>query len=237
MCTLSFIADTTSGFKLTSNRDESTLRLPALPPLAYLHHNQQLIYPKDSEAGGTWLAVAENGFVLCLLNGAFTKHERKLPYRQSRGLVIPQFFEWGTVPDFVANFQFTGIEPFTLIIINTNSNELNEVRWNGSSKSLTAKDWNTPHIWSSATLYEPSVVQAREVWFQDFLSQNKNPNLEQMLHFHHFGGNNDSKNRFLMNRENHLQTVSITGIEYTNHQKVMIYEDLLTNTTSEIQLK
>ena len=236
MCTLSFIATPNKGFILTSNRDESTLRKPALHPLTYSHNHTNVTYPKDTEAGGTWLAAADNGFVLCLLNGAFTKHVRKLPYLQSRGLVIPQFFEWNSVADFFSNYRFKGIEPFTLIVLDTNLLEISEIRWNGSDKSIAQKDWGTPHIWSSATLYEPAVILAREKWFQEYVTQRPNPTLDQMLYFHHFGGNNDSQNRILMNRNNVLRTISIAGIEYSSSTKTMIYEDLLTQTKTMIEV-
>jgi uncharacterized protein with NRDE domain len=72
---------------VTSNRDEAVLRT-AIPPKTYLIDGKKITFPKDPKAGGTWYAVAENGILLVLLNGAEEKHEHQPPYKRSRGLVV-----------------------------------------------------------------------------------------------------------------------------------------------------
>lgn len=226
MCTLTYLPTPEGGFILTSNRDELPGRSPLAPPGAHLHHNHTLIYAKDAKAGGTWLAAADNGYTLCLLNGAFNRHTHQPPYRQSRGLVIPDFFAFPNVDDFIKHYPFSGLEPFTLIIIHkTRHTNVYELRWDGLTLHHQMKAAHKPHIWSSVTLYAPEVIAEREHWFRDFLSITPAPHLHDMLHFHHFGGNGDSGNSLVMER-NKVKTLSISSIKHCVDGYFMIHEDL-----------
>jgi hypothetical protein len=234
MCTLTYIPETNNGFLLVSNRDESIAREPALAPEMYLHNGIAVVYPKDTQAGGTWLATAANGFTLCLLNGAFERHLRKPPYRHSRGLVVTGFFNYNDVDVFLTEYDFEGIEPFTLVIIQRTDEQtrIREIRWDGASVYHKEIDGLKPNIWSSATLYDKEVIAEREKWFHHFLVQQPHPDLNDMLQFHHFGGTGDERNDLLMNRDNVLQTISITGIKSCHAGTFMHHEDLLTHTFS-----
>ena len=75
MCTVTIIPQENNGFVLTSNRDEAPDRV-SLAPDFYLVDGIKLLFPKD-KMGGTWIGVSEKNRVVCLLNGAFEKHERK----------------------------------------------------------------------------------------------------------------------------------------------------------------
>lgn len=84
MCTLSFIPVSDTDFIFTTNRDEDPNRV-ALKPQRYNHQGHDLYYPKDSKANGSWIISNSVDTTLCLLNGAFEKHQRQSSYRQSRG--------------------------------------------------------------------------------------------------------------------------------------------------------
>ena len=71
MCTVTFIPGKDRYF-ITSNRDEKMLRKPAIAPQPYVINGNTLVYPRDADAGGTWIAMNENGNAAVLLNGAFT---------------------------------------------------------------------------------------------------------------------------------------------------------------------
>lgn len=237
MCTLTYIPNNTQGFLLTSNRDESVMREPAFTPAIYEHHQTQLMYPKDPQGGGTWILTASNQFTLCLLNGAFERHRPNPPYRQSRGLVVTQFFDYNDAEQFVAEYPFAGIEPFTLVIIHCKSKiTIHEVRWDGTSAYVKVIDGTKPQIWSSATLYEPEVIAARKHWFDSFVTTNPHPELQDMLHFHHFGGTGNAVTDLLINRENILRTVSITAVEVYRERITMHYEDIVAGTSSVLKL-
>lgn len=68
MCTVTVLTQP-GGFLLATNRDESPRRGPALPPEPLRLAGRRVLFPRDSDAGGTWVAVDETGHALCLLNG------------------------------------------------------------------------------------------------------------------------------------------------------------------------
>lgn len=217
---------------LTSNRDEHGQRPAAQLPRRYCIHERALIFPRDPQSGGTWIATAANGFSVCLLNGAFDKHVSQPPYRTSRGSVLLDFFGYDCVKCFVRKYDFTGIEPFTLLVVQAAPLlSLNELRWDGATIHLTDKDPEQPHIWSSVTLYEPPVVRQRERWYAQWLTANPDFVTEDVLNFHRFTGAEDSWNGLRINRHNQLQTVSITAIvQKGSGNQTMVYEDLLRQT-------
>lgn len=226
MCVLTYIPIKSGGYLFTSNRDESVLREAALPPRKYELGGRYVFFPKDPVGGGTWIAGCDR-FTLCLLNGGLEKHIPSPPYRQSRGQIILDFYQFQDIDSFYQNYQFEGIEPFTLIIIDReNSFIINELRWTGTQMLTKQLDGKKPHIWSSVTLYTPQVIQEREQWFLDFLENNPNCTEENVLNFHHFGGKGDIRNSIKMNRENKLKTLSVTQFSISNENFLVRYQDL-----------
>ena len=229
MCTVSFIPVKDKYF-LTSNRDEKVLRKTALPPSFYWGNGSGLLYPKDADAGGTWISLNQNGNAAVLLNGAFSKHDPQPPYRLSRGIIFLDII--GAVrPCFAfTKINLQNIEPFTIIIFESNC--LFECRWDGQQKHCTQLKNCRPYIWSSATLYEKDVVTKRENWFTQWLNKNPHPTQEDILQFHQFTGDGDINNDLKMNRDGKMLTVSVTGIELDKYAAKMKYIDLKNNTTT-----
>lgn len=226
MCTVTYLPTSDCSFILTSNRDESPLRKPASPPEKYNIHQTEVFFPKDQQASGTWIATSL-GFSLCLLNGAFEKHEHKPPYKKSRGIVLLDFFQYKNVEKYSSEYNFNGIEPFTLIILEHISNtKIQEIRWDGKKIHSKKIDPNTPHIRSSATLYSKEIIEHRKKWFKEWLQKNPNYKTDDILSFHHFAGEGDIKNDVIMNR-GIVQTLSISCIHKSASSFEMIYEDLL----------
>ncbi len=223
MCTVTCIP-THKGWYITSNRDERILRKPALIPQHYTNNNHTLLYPKDADAGGTWIVMHSNGNAAVLLNGAFVKHIPQPPYRRSRGLVLIDIItDENPLQNFLeANLQ--GIEPFTLIILADKL--LYECRWDGSMGYHKLLDGSLPHIWSSVTLYEDRIIRKREQWFRDWLIIHPTPEMNDIMHFHQFAGDGDTENDIRMNRSNEMLTVSITGMQIDSAKGNMFYHDL-----------
>jgi len=225
MCTVTYIP-TESGFLLTSNRDEQVTR-PALPPMKYQVHGQTVFFPKEKTAQGTWISTSESLFTLCLLNGGFERHVRQPPYRKSRGLVLLDFFEYNDVEAFAEDYDFEGIEPFTLIIVLCkNARTVHQLTWDGNQIYLEEKSSTKPHIWSSSTLYDEDTRLQREDWFFQFMYNYPDATLDDALFFHHFGGSGDQQNSIVMQREA-VQTISITAIEADAASKRIVHEDLI----------
>jgi hypothetical protein len=226
MCTVTFLPKGKSAYILTSNRDETPKRA-ALSPVPYEVHGRTVFFPKDPLAGGTWIATDESRFTLCLLNGAFEKHPHKPPYKLSRGLMLLDFFKYLNVNDFSSQFDFSGIEPFTLLIIDSQDGlTLTELIWDEDKLHVTPIDITKAHIWSSSTLYPTAVRQERMQWFEKWLASHEHFDQNEIMQFHKTGGKGDHWNDFVMNREGKVQTVSVTSIEKADHFN-MIYEDLL----------
>lgn len=225
MCTVSFIPVKEKVF-ITSNRDEKHWRLPAKLPTHYSFSNCEMIFPKDGDAGGTWISMCNNGNAGVLLNGAFQKHERKQMYNRSRGLVFLDIMDNARPLHAFLKNSLVGIEPFTLIL--WQQNNLYECRWDADEKkhckNLPAY---RPYLWSSSTLYDNEVRKKRELWFAKWLNQHPLPTQEEILQFHRFAGDGDRANNLLMNRNGKVFTVSMTGIEIGTEKGGMIYNDVI----------
>ncbi len=233
MCTVSFLPVSNTEFLLTSNRDELVGRSAAIHPKKNHSFEDELLYPEDPQANGTWICLSKSGFSLCLLNGAFEKHESKPPYRLSRGKVLLDFFNYNDVDKYIKEYDFQGIEPFTLIIIQQNTTKLivHELRWDETILSTQKMDETSPHIWSSATLYTKETIELREIWFKEWIDNKTEYQVDDILSFHHFGGNIDKYTNLIIDR-GEKKTVSITCIEVLNESKKMFYEDLVSTIKS-----
>lgn len=221
MCTVTFIPQA-GGFILTSNRDEDPNREMALPPELYDTDGGKLIFPKDPRGGGSWICTSSS-FTLCLLNGADRFHEKRGPYRHSRGLVVLNFYEYDGVEDFNNRYDLTDVEPFTLVVVDHQQSVLHQLRWNGISRELRRLNWNQAHIWSSFTLYPEEIIEQREQWFDDFLAKHSQGQ-EDVLNFHRFGGTGDIQHDLVMSRHGRVMTISITQITYGSTHHIRYYD-------------
>jgi uncharacterized protein with NRDE domain len=234
MCTVTFLPLDNRDFIITSNRDESPGR-DTFAPALYTIHTIPVYFPKDSRAGGTWFATAQNGHTVVLLNGADKKHTRTLPYRKSRGLVMLDYYLYNDTNAYARQYNFDNIEPFTLVIANAKQGSLFQLMWDGDAVSLAEKDFTKPHIWSSATLYTEEARRLRRLWFDEWLEKNKTYTVENISNFHHFGGTGDIYNDIVMNRDNRVRTVSITSLEKRGGTARLLYEELDTQQQHTLQ--
>jgi hypothetical protein len=229
MCTVSYLPFGETGFILTHNRDEKSTRPIASPPITITIDGEPVVFPQDPQGLGTWMAGSPQRAV-CLLNGAFADHRSQHVYqnfqpRQSRGLVVLHSFQYQTVDEFIAQYDFAGIEPFTLLL--AEAGRLTELRWNGRQRVIFRKAPHRPHIWSSVTLYPAPVVAQREIWFRDWLGQTPDRSPDAVRAFHRSAGADNPENALLMNRQNQYLTVSLTQIVQTGTGSGFRYEDLL----------
>ena len=242
MCTVSFLptpagASLVEGFILTASRDEQASRQRAIFPRRYSLGGRTVFYPKDGQAGGTWIATDEQRYTLCLLNGAFESHEHRLPYRHSRGRVIPDFFGYENEIDFSLHYSFADLEPFTLIVVAYDPDlALIELRWDGTQLHRTLLNASQPHLWSSATLYPKPIRQKRGKWFGEWLAQQTVYSQEKSVLFHQQAGDGDPENDLLMQRPNGIRTISITSVERNEQAHRLYYRDLLTQRATTFRI-
>ncbi|GAA4335257.1 NRDE family protein [Flaviaesturariibacter amylovorans] len=224
MCTVTFLP-TADGVVLTSNRDEQQKRQRALPPEIHPTKRGSILFPKDPDKGGTWIAATATGDAAVLLNGAFRPHTPDRRYTRSRGAVIPMLLaEPGAAAAFQQN-NWDDTEPFTLILYQ--DKRLFECRWDGQWKTVTELDGSRSWIWSSATLYPKETMRRREQWFQKWQSEQATLDWHAVLRFHEEAGDGDRGNDLVMNRNGELLTVSITSVLLGNDDTRMRHRDLL----------
>jgi hypothetical protein len=223
MCTVTFVA-LKDRVLITSSRDEKVMRQPADLPEAHQLSSGKILFPKDRQAGGTWVAMHNNGNVMVLLNGAFKAHTPQPPYRKSRGLVFLDILNSDSPVDMFDEIDLSNIEPFTLII--WQQGNLWENRWDGRDKYSIPLITEQAKIWSSVTLYDEEVIAKRRKWFSKWLKTQQFKSAEQVMAFHEFGGDGDERNDLRMNRDGITKTLSITCMEILPGRSVMHYKDL-----------
>ncbi|MEO5681485.1 MAG: NRDE family protein [Chitinophagaceae bacterium] len=229
MCTVTFIPQHDKVF-ITHNRDEKSSRTKAIAPKEYIINGHTLLFPRDSTAGGTWIALNKNGAAAVLLNGGFTKHIHQPPYRKSRGLA---FLDIIAANDLFLSFHkvdLTGIEPFTTIL--WSNHILYECRWDGVQKHMSKPATGVAHTWSSVTLYDEAIITKRETWFRNWLQEHPEAPMQEIIQFHSSAGDGDMHNDLRMNRNGNMLTVSITAMEIAADKSVMQYLDLHDNARS-----
>jgi uncharacterized protein with NRDE domain len=223
MCTVSFVRVNGSVI-ITSNRDENIQRENAAAPGFHVLPNKKIIFPKDARAGGTWFAVANNGTVVVLLNGAFKKHIAQPPYRKSRGLILLEIIEADKPLSFFKEMNLDNIEPFTIVLYQPA--QLHELRWDGTGKFKKQLDITGNYIWSSATLYSEEIIEKRQNLFQQFVHAPAAVTAEGIHHFH-ANNNGDTENGFIIDRNTGMKTFSITQAVVNYSAVNFLHTDLL----------
>jgi hypothetical protein len=203
MCTVSYIPLAT-GYLLTVNRDEDPKRATLAPQQIRLGGDIKIIAPRDELKGGTWVALDEKGRAACLLNGAFDKHQRQVPYRKSRGHFVFEAMGYPDFGSFIRDCQLHNIEPFTMLMITPG--HICKLVWDGSRKYNWQLPHSSKHLWSSPTLYTPKEHAVREKYFKDAMST-KDGKAATVLQIH----GSDSATPFILDLPG-VRTLSITQI-------------------------
>ena len=222
MCTVTYIPKANNTFVLTSNRDEFVGRT-ALFPRFYDVDGVKMLFPKDVVAGGSWIGISERNRLICLLNGGFENHVRLANYRMSRGVVVKELLKVENVRDAMERFDFSNIEPFTIVAVDWNSHlRATELVWDGEVAHITPLD-DTPRIWSSSTLYDSKMKAKRRAWFADF-GTSTDWGADALFKFHATAGEGDKHIDVRMDR-GLLKTISTTQVEKTVDDCSMTYHD------------
>ena len=234
MCTVTFFCKGEENFILTSNRDEAPKRKTLLPAIHEVN-GSNMLFPKDELAGGTWIGSSDCNRTVCLLNGAFENHVRQGSYKKSRGVVVKEFLAANTIIPLIEGYDFSNIEPFTLIIVDWNKGlQLFELVWDGTEKHFGQLPLE-PRIWSSSSLYNSGMKRMRKRWFSDFLME-KECDEESILYFHHTAGQEDKNTAVLMDR-GFVKTVSITQVHKLGVSVYMNYENIATGEVAKTSLE
>lgn len=120
----------------------------------------------DLVSGGSWIYYSEL-YACCVLNGAYTKHKHRPPYRMSRGLLILELLKYNSIDEFVSEIELNAIEPFTMIMLGLHSTEKKILVWDGREKFVENHSADELIVRSSTPLYSEEEKQAHFNAFRD----------------------------------------------------------------------
>lgn len=223
MCLVSLIP-IVDGYILSSNRDEYPER-DAKEVVSESIQEQKIWYPKDT-AGGSWIILAEDNRAVCLLNGAKYNHERVLPYRLSRGVMMKEFFTYEDPISFFEHYDFWNIEPFTMVIVGGDSRY--EFRWDGNTKHIRTLSPNDTHIWSSSTLYDEESQVRREKMLRSSL-KDATEDYSTIKQAHLIKDENDLSKGLYVKLGDIVETISHTQVIIQKSKCQLIYYNLLSD--------
>lgn len=225
MCTITYLPKKEGAFILTHSRDESIKRELSSPPIKRIIDGVKHLFPVDPVGMGTWIGISETGRTAALLNGGNKEHVHQPPYRHSRGLVILDYFQYSGFHEFFNNYNFEGLEPFTLIIIEDGKIFETIVDEDGPRHEELRDD--EPFIYCSTSLYTPLSRKVRSKKFHQWINGNPLNNRDTILNFH-------QKHLFEMEKDkskvpgNHiLKTVSISSVINSGKKLDFDYFDLV----------
>ena len=222
MCTLTVINLRTDegqlGYRLVMNRDELRTRSRALPPEWREVDGVRAIWPVDPDGGGTWIASAETGLTLALVNSFPTPMPSLPEDRVSRGLIIPRLIASEGVEGVVDGFESIEVEryaPFRLVAVDLAEGE------DGVEPRIAVVDWNREELAVETHLDGPiclvssglgdAVVEPRLGLYEEMLEgAGLSVANQDRFHAHRWGDRPDLSVR--LNREL-ARTVSVTTVE------------------------
>jgi len=233
MCTVSFCPNR-EGWLLTSSRDVRLSRPRASFPVQKKVAQEVILYPEDGLAKGTWIGTNTKGLTVCLLNGAFVKHNHTNNYTKSRGQVVLDLLSSDTPMTYLIADVLEGIEPFTLVFIYKGC--LIEYRWDGLRLHKKNLDINKRYLWSSVTLYSEQIISQREKLFSQWGCEGEITEKESMAYHRSAFEELSPRNSALMLRENEdYGTVSISCVKSVGNLREMYYQDLIPHHYAEPQ--
>lgn len=235
MCTITYIPKEDGSFILTQSRDELASRSIATPPVSRKINNIEHLFPVDPDSKGTWIGMSANQKVACLINGGNSKYIPQPPYKHSRGLIIPKYFESIDFNDFYNNYQFDNLEPFTLLVLE--NGKFLELRKEPETLVLRELDNTKPYIFSSVNLYNQEIHHEKEKMYNKWLESNSNIQPMDTIVFHDNFRIDKEGPVFLKNGKDKLQTVSTTAIHFQPKTTDMIYFDRINDMTFAKTLK
>ncbi|OHX67030.1 hypothetical protein NH26_12080 [Flammeovirga pacifica] len=207
-------------------------RSTAFAPSIHSKEGISFLAPIDAQALGTWLGATDQSRVVCLLNGAYKAHIPTPPYKHSRGKVVIDALLCSNVENYLSSYDFTNVEPFTLIIIeNKSERTISQFIWDGKEGKSTSLNPNETHIWSSVTLYSSSQRERRSKLFVDWLKVKERSNAEILDYHENLDHDKDEYTGLSMQRPQYC-TVSTTQLFVENQKVDMLYYDRISTKKS-----
>lgn len=177
MCILSIVRKK-NQFILTHNRDEDVARTTSRTLITENKFDVRATFPMDEMSGGTWVLTSKL-WSTAILNGALENHKRNPPYRHSRGIFPFMLLEFDNIENYVQSLDLSGIEPFTQVIFNHDSEDLYVLYWDEKEINLVHTEEDCL-VLSSAPLYS----QKEKEYHKKAIANLKNPTADELALLH-----------------------------------------------------
>ena len=216
MCTLTWKHET-DGYHVFFNRDERTTRLREFGPSVMEENGVRLISPRDTDHGGTWLAVNDRGVTYALLNHYGLAATRPAPENPlSRGRLPLQLASEERAS--LESMNLDRYRPFHLVRVAPEEATTHWI-WNGDSlQAFTLSE--DDRLLTTSSFDSGRAISLRVQAFKDL---GTDPDMPTLSAFHRSGSVHGSPYGVLMRRED-AQTMSITHIQVTAAEVAVDYE-------------
>lgn len=232
MCTVTLLpiaqGNIDFGVRIGCNRDESTLRPPAIAPTTRAFGKRTAILPIDPESNGTWIAVNDAGLAMIVLNRNLASLSPCKPAaKRSRGTIIPELLQCGSIGeaiDAIESLCMTDFNPFRLLVVSrTSFVEIDSTR---PVLSYSPSPLDQPIIFASSSLGDNVVEAPRTELFRRMFPRctSSNDTALQQDRFHKHQWPNHKHLSVRMARKDAL-TVSFTAIQIFAEASSMIYRE------------
>jgi hypothetical protein len=240
MCTVSCLPDVAPAYggdspiqlRVVFSRDELRTRLPAVPPLLVERGARRVLMPRDADAGGTWIAVNDEGVVFALLN-LHTDDKRGhgtspgSPRLRTRGVVIEALVEAATAIEALERtdaLDARAFRPFRVLACDRHGSVAEAVS-DGASICRGVRQLDGPLMRTSSSLGDAVVIGPRRALFRTLIGDSTRPTAatQDAFHDHYWPGARELSVR--MSRRD-ARTVSITTVELRDGAVRMLYHEL-----------
>ena len=225
MCTLTYVPQANGGL-ITSNRDEMISRNSSLLIQKNIGE-MKLLMPVDPQSKGTWIGASKRAIAVLLNGGDTTYNFSEYSDKESRGNLIPWFFESNCNSEFYNSKSLSNFAPFTLVMfIQGKETIINELVWSGEHSEHRIHSADTPQIWSSSTLYSNDIKRIKRQLFLNKIQSEKS-NYPPLLKSLHLSSPLGLENGFRIQRDNGLATISLCQIEWDEQRLTFSFHNLL----------
>lgn len=234
MCTLSIVPYGRENCRLVFNRDERRTRGFASPPAWHVVGARAALFPRDADAGGTWVGLNDCGLVAMLLNRTDDDASMALLTRgtnyQSRGVVVPRVLEARDLAGAVSlarRLPRGRFRPFRLVLLR--GREVVVISASPRDSDETCSELTDPLMLTSSSLGDALVEQPRRRLFIQMMRTSRSERPRAQSRFHAYRWPHRPELGVLMSRPD-ARTVSRTVCDISPDAWTMTYESITEST-------
>ncbi len=231
MCTTVLQSVRDGHLILACNRDEQVTRQIAEPPSVHeFERGVGAIFPRDRDAGGSWVGVNTSGIAVSLLNNYAADIRPPPREARSRGVLVPKMLQMRTMGEVMDEMESMGhglhhFRPFWLIVASSPANSNASATlftWDG--ERLDVEPTSLPMAQVSSGFEHVLVEKSRRAQIESFLGEADEWTPGEMDTV--FGGHLPSRGAtsVCMHRDD-ASTVSHTRIEISGDDVSLAYYD------------